>query len=905
MPTIQVGPDSDLQLQVVADIMGNSKKVVVVTGAGISTNCGIPDFRSQNGLYSMVQAQFDAALKNPPWEKSDEFDIDDRPRKKRKQWYYEVVAPDGKVVDVIDEEIAPPETTQPENSQPEKSSPEVTQLEPSQPDNLQPDIFQPASSHEFQTPHAHKRSSRSRSSITNTTTSDSRATTPSVISSTESSLSSCTSLTPEVPVSFSEIALSNDKSPSFARAISTNSIAVANHIFDTRQSSEASSPPPSHSLSTQDISFREKSFNAQPLSQNSTAANRQSLPNLKGRDLFDAMVWQDAFTTSIFYMFISSLRQRVKRVTTTTQSHKLLRVLRDGGRLVRNYSQNIDLLEEREGLCTDLSMGTGSRGRFSRRIGVGVASGSRAAAGGCESVTLHGSLERLRCSLCNVESNWDQEARMEATLAGSAPDCPTCEANSNKRTGNGRRKLAVGRLRPDIVLYGEDHPKAHLVSTLVTHDLALGPDVLLIMGTSLRVHGLKVMVKEFAKAVHAKGGKVVFVNNTKPPESIWGDVIDYWVEWDCDKWVIDLKSRRDDLWLPPGAITADRRKSAGAGAGPTSRRKSGDSAVEPKAPKKRPQCWRDDKQNGAYFVFKILDQLGTFQNDEGQTTQRKKYWTGPPLRASLPTKKGKSVKSEPVKGTFRIKFTNLQKPLVMTGDFAPNMKKLKSAPAPPAEAEYPQNTHATIVTNYWQNLRSLAPELGQAPLYLQAPLLQFKGNIRPEYTQFNGEAPVYQKPFAFNSSSNHLPNIGSLSAWAIEKMNPASHPPVGAAFPLIHTPKSQKSVNIPSPPLLNLQPEERKIEHSYVTRASKRFSTADTIVVHTSEGSDGAEGAMISTKKDASDVVEVAIIVGEPIVEQEATGTPISDRIKGRCSIDAIISSPEDGTTWHDAQEVL
>lgn len=42
MPTIQVGPGSDLELQEVADIMGNSKKVVVVTGAGISTNCGIP-----------------------------------------------------------------------------------------------------------------------------------------------------------------------------------------------------------------------------------------------------------------------------------------------------------------------------------------------------------------------------------------------------------------------------------------------------------------------------------------------------------------------------------------------------------------------------------------------------------------------------------------------------------------------------------------------------------------------------------------------------------------------------------------------------------------------------------------------------------------------------------------------
>jgi accessory colonization factor AcfC len=42
MPTIQVGSGSSLELHDVADIMGKSRKVVVVTGAGISTNCGIP-----------------------------------------------------------------------------------------------------------------------------------------------------------------------------------------------------------------------------------------------------------------------------------------------------------------------------------------------------------------------------------------------------------------------------------------------------------------------------------------------------------------------------------------------------------------------------------------------------------------------------------------------------------------------------------------------------------------------------------------------------------------------------------------------------------------------------------------------------------------------------------------------
>jgi hypothetical protein len=42
MPTINVRPDADLHLQDIADTMGRARKVVVVTGAGISTNCGIP-----------------------------------------------------------------------------------------------------------------------------------------------------------------------------------------------------------------------------------------------------------------------------------------------------------------------------------------------------------------------------------------------------------------------------------------------------------------------------------------------------------------------------------------------------------------------------------------------------------------------------------------------------------------------------------------------------------------------------------------------------------------------------------------------------------------------------------------------------------------------------------------------
>jgi len=334
-----------------------------------------------------------------------------------------------------------------------------------------------------------------------------------------------------------------------------------------------------------------------PSSQTSTSS-RQSLPNLKGKDLFDSLIWSDALTTSIFYTFISSLRYKILNdVKGTTETHKFIKALRDARRLVRNYTQNIDMLESREGLCTELERGTGSRIRFSqkyqRESRSGSESGESAVNSGVEVVHLHGSLDRLRCGLCARSSSWDEDGRHQTTLAGEAPDCPWCVANSAHREGKGRRSLAVGRLRPDIVLYGEEHPAAHLVAPLVTHDLSLGPDLVLILGTSLRVHGLKFMVREFSKAAHARGGKVVFVNQTKPPESIWGDVIDYWVECDCDAWVRDLKSRRKEIWSPPSSCNDLPAKEE-----------------KPKTMAKNPAATRPDIMNGAYLTMKIVERLG-------------------------------------------------------------------------------------------------------------------------------------------------------------------------------------------------------------------------------------------------------------------------------------------------------
>lgn len=459
---------------------------------------------------------------------------------------------------------------------------------------------------------------------------------------------------------------------------------------------------------------------------------RASLSTMKGRDLFDASIWSDPVKTSVFYTFATNLRQK-SREAYPTGSHHFISHLRDSGRMVRCYTQNIDLLEDKVGLSTRLLLGPGSRSRFSARASRAAAAAALATAtatatataattaasaapipscladgtdrpepvaelsqtsDGChgeeekdgandtmqslatdgakdqcqqgdiqtvpsspepdrgvECVYLHGSLRSLRCFQCRGVIDWDEGDREMQTMSGNQPPCPRCEDATTARQEKGKRALGVGRLRPDIVLYGEEHPESQRISDIIQHDLSLAPDLLIIMGTSLKVHGLKTVVKEFAKAIHnKKDGKVIFINYTKPADSVWADTIDFWVEMDCDAWVNDLKEKKPIIWSPPGTIADESRstkrrrrtnvesekvaaakgdvKGEGADDTPTSEpkittkraeKKCSQPATKPSAPKpapKRPVSEREHKDNGAYWTTRIMADLAFLSGRE-------------------------------------------------------------------------------------------------------------------------------------------------------------------------------------------------------------------------------------------------------------------------------------------------
>ncbi len=50
---------ADDQIKKAADLICQSRRIAVFTGAGVSTSCGIPDFRGPRGLYTFVQEKYD------------------------------------------------------------------------------------------------------------------------------------------------------------------------------------------------------------------------------------------------------------------------------------------------------------------------------------------------------------------------------------------------------------------------------------------------------------------------------------------------------------------------------------------------------------------------------------------------------------------------------------------------------------------------------------------------------------------------------------------------------------------------------------------------------------------------------------------------------------------------------
>ncbi|KAI9885288.1 MAG: hypothetical protein M1823_002915 [Watsoniomyces obsoletus] len=221
----------------------------------------------------------------------------------------------------------------------------------------------------------------------------------------------------------------------------------------------------------------------------------QNAVKATGKHLFDASVYKTDAATSMFHDMVRSLSQLAQSAQPTA-FHHLLAKLAAEGRLLRLYSQNVDGLEASlEPLATTVPLNT--KAPWPRTI------------------QLHGGLDKMVCQKCNHLSDF------EPTLF-DGPEPPLCrecrELDSVRTTVAGKRSHGIGRLRPRIVLYNEHNPDADAIGSVTRADLKSRPDALIVVGTSLKVRGVRRIVKEMCGVVRGRrDGLTVWINNGAEP----------------------------------------------------------------------------------------------------------------------------------------------------------------------------------------------------------------------------------------------------------------------------------------------------------------------------------------------------------------------------------------------------
>jgi len=70
----------------------------------------------------------------------------------------------------------------------------------------------------------------------------------------------------------------------------------------------------------------------------------------------------------------------------------------------------------------------------------------------------------------------------------------------------GKRYRGIGRLRPNVVLYGKENPNGDTIRKITERDLRTGLDIVIIVGIGLKVPRARRLVKEFYRSVKSRGG---------------------------------------------------------------------------------------------------------------------------------------------------------------------------------------------------------------------------------------------------------------------------------------------------------------------------------------------------------------------------------------------------------------
>lgn len=196
-----------------------------------------------------------------------------------------------------------------------------------------------------------------------------------------------------------------------------------------------------------------------------------------------------------------------------TAFHHFLENLAATGKLTRHYTQNIDYIEDQ---LAHLNPIPGSTERQAAKT-----------------VQLHGRLKSMVCQQCRHHIPLEPEL-----FQGShVPSCPACENREMTRRGEGERARGIGRLRPQITLYGEDgqdNDEAESIGRMISHNLRQPIGAVLVVGTTLKVPGVREIVVDFCQAARARTkSATISVSKERPPASL-ESTFDVILLGDCD-----------------------------------------------------------------------------------------------------------------------------------------------------------------------------------------------------------------------------------------------------------------------------------------------------------------------------------------------------------------------------------
>jgi NAD-dependent SIR2 family protein deacetylase len=188
------------------------------------------------------------------------------------------------------------------------------------------------------------------------------------------------------------------------------------------------------------------------------------------------------------------------------------------------HCRNVDGLEAKAGLDTGLP---------SRRALKGLESIPRC-------IPLHGTLEDMYCTVCH--HSVPISSHLVALSSGSVVKCSDCKESARARAASGKRERLIGELKPNIVLYNEEHPHCDTIGAVMELDLmGKRPDLLLVVGTTLKIPGTRKLVVEMEKVlspVHSSDVstpiRTIYLNTRDfpTPQGKWEDVFSVWVDGD-------------------------------------------------------------------------------------------------------------------------------------------------------------------------------------------------------------------------------------------------------------------------------------------------------------------------------------------------------------------------------------